>query len=131
MNAIEWSPRITEPQAFSAPYPPSWVDRLTTWVAGLPGPTWTYYLGLWVLLFSLMTTVQWSQGGYPVGTFNLFHLVYTGVSLAMLLLIRSPDVERHGISNPQVSSHHPTGAGHLGGNLCLSLVYHPQSRSPA
>lgn len=42
---------VTSSQAEDSapPYPPSWVDRLSDWLEGLPGPTWAAYLGLMVI----------------------------------------------------------------------------------
>lgn len=73
---------------FTPPYPPSWVDRLTQRITRLPGPDWLYYAGLWFVLFSLHTTVQWREGSYPLGTFNPFHLVVTASAPVLLLLNR-------------------------------------------
>lgn len=44
--------------AFTPPYPPSWIDRFTGWVARLPGPDWLFYLGLWLVLFILHTAIH-------------------------------------------------------------------------
>lgn len=74
--------------SFQPPFAPSWVNRLTDWIAGLPGPSWVYYFAFWAILFAALTLVQWNQGGYPVGTFNSFHLVATGAVVVMLLLIQ-------------------------------------------
>jgi hypothetical protein len=46
-------------------YTPSWVDRFTAWVARLPGPSWSYYLGLALVLFLLQTAVLWAEGAFP------------------------------------------------------------------
>lgn len=74
--------------SIAPPYSPSWVNRLTDWVARLPGPSWVYYLLVWLILFAAMTLMQWNQGAYPVGTFNKFHLAVTGSSPLLLLLVR-------------------------------------------
>lgn len=75
--------------AFTATrYPPSWVDQLTERVGRLPGPSWVYYLTLWIILFATMTLIQWSQGGYPPYTFNRYHLVITGSGPLLLMLVR-------------------------------------------
>ncbi len=46
------------------PYPPSWVDRLTNWVRGLPVPYWLVYLIPPVVLFAAMTIINLSDGTY-------------------------------------------------------------------
>lgn len=76
------------PSTFTPPYPPSWLDRLTAWVARLPGPSWLYYIGTWAIFYVALTLVQWREGGYPVGTLNGFHLVTTGSGMLLLLLAR-------------------------------------------
>ena len=54
-------------------YSPSWVDRLTDWVARLPGSSWIYYLGLGVVLLLLPSSVFWMEG---VGSIGMFHPVH-------------------------------------------------------
>jgi len=68
-------------------YAPSWVDRLTGWVARQPRPRWFYYLGIGVVLFSLQIAVFWSEGAYPVGVFLPAHaLLATMIPLYLALL---------------------------------------------
>ena len=50
-------------------YRPSWVDRLTAWVARLPGPSWGYYAGLGLALLLAQALVLWIEGPFPIGTF--------------------------------------------------------------
>jgi nitroreductase len=52
----------------SPPYSPSWVDRLTAWLSRLPGPSWSYCLGLGLVLLALFFTVLWIEGICPMGT---------------------------------------------------------------
>lgn len=47
---------------------PSWVDRLNAWVDRLPGPSWAYYLGLWLAFSLVLVLALWIDGVYPVGT---------------------------------------------------------------
>jgi hypothetical protein len=56
------------------PYPPSWLDRFTEWVERLPGPIWVFYFALGLVLAFITTVAQWSDGTYPIGTFNAFHI---------------------------------------------------------
>ena len=58
--------RNGEPTA--QPYQPSWVDRFTDWVKGLPGPSWLFYLGLWLALFLMANATKWLDGSLPLGT---------------------------------------------------------------
>lgn len=54
------------------PYAPSWFDRLKRWVEGLPIPIWLFYLLVGIVLFALLSVVEWQVGALPVGTFNAF-----------------------------------------------------------
>jgi len=61
--------------AFVTPSPPSWVDRFTARIDRLPGPAWAYYLSWGVLMYLLISSVQWSAGSYPPGAFSRVHAV--------------------------------------------------------
>lgn len=52
------------------PYAPSWVNRLTAWVARRPWPSWYFYLGVWLVLVFGQISVLWLEGVYPIGTFG-------------------------------------------------------------
>jgi hypothetical protein len=71
----------------SQEYAPSWVDRFSDWVDGLPGPSWLYYLALGLVLLVLQTAVLWIEGVYPIGTFLPFHLVGAGLVSYILALL--------------------------------------------
>jgi hypothetical protein len=60
-------------------YPPSWVDRLSAWIARFPGPSWSYYLGFGLVLFFLLTVVMWIEGASSVGTILPIHFFLSGV----------------------------------------------------
>ncbi|MFQ5811658.1 MAG: hypothetical protein ACE5I2_00460 [Anaerolineae bacterium] len=62
-------------------YPPSWVDRFTDWVKRLPGPSWLFYLGLWLALFLLINALKWLDGSQPLGTIE--PLLALGAALAI------------------------------------------------
>lgn len=47
------------------PFPPSWVDRFTAWLEGLPGPGWTAYLGFYLLLVLQSHLLNWAYGRLP------------------------------------------------------------------
>jgi hypothetical protein len=57
------------------PYPPSWVDRFIDWVRRLPGPSWLFYLVLWLALFLMANAVKWLDGSEPLGTIKPFYTV--------------------------------------------------------
>ena len=48
-------------------YPPGWVDRFTDWVKRLPGPSWLFYLLLWLALFLMANAIKWLDGSQPLG----------------------------------------------------------------
>ncbi len=50
-------------------YAPSWVDRLTAWVERLPGPNWSYYLGLGLFLILVQVIVLWAEGASPISEY--------------------------------------------------------------
>lgn len=58
------------------PFAPSWIDRLDTWIDGLPGPTWLYYL-LGLAGFALIINLAfWIDGSAPVGTLDPYNTSY-------------------------------------------------------
>jgi hypothetical protein len=73
-----------EPSSWVRPYTPHWYDHLVRWVDRLPGPYWLFYLGLGLILSLIETLIQWLDGTYPVGTLNLFHLVWCFVTPYLL-----------------------------------------------
>jgi hypothetical protein len=72
-------PTASNNVSLARPYPPSWVDRLSEWVSGLPGPNWAFYVGLWLVLFLIATLIKWWDGAYPVGTFFATHAAMTAL----------------------------------------------------
>ena len=54
-------------------YPPSWIDRLTAWVAQLSGSSWKYYLGFGLALLFFQSSLSWLEGATPLGTFWPVH----------------------------------------------------------
>jgi hypothetical protein len=50
------------------PYPPSWVNRLTAWLARRPWPSYYFHIGLWLLLVIVLLAGLWIEGIFPVGT---------------------------------------------------------------
>ena len=72
-------------------YAPSWLDRFNAWVTRLPGPTWLFYLGIWLLLVLLQIAVLWGEGAYPAGTFLTNHTAIAGLIPLLLALSRVLD----------------------------------------
>jgi hypothetical protein len=66
------------------PYAPSWLDRFNARLAQLPGPSWAYYLGIWLVLVLLQNVALWVEGAYPAGTFLPNH---TAIAALIPLLV--------------------------------------------
>jgi hypothetical protein len=56
----------------SAPYPPSWIDRLHAWIDALPIPTLAVYLGAFLAVLLMGHAPAWAEGYVPVGSLDLF-----------------------------------------------------------
>jgi hypothetical protein len=59
------------------PYPPSWIDRLTDWVRGLPFPAWAFYLAVGptislVYFLLLVWYFGWDSESLSLGIAMLF-----------------------------------------------------------
>jgi hypothetical protein len=72
-------------------YAPSWVDRFTDWVARLPGPSWSYYLGLGLVLLFVQAMVLWVEGAFPIGGVDPAHAFLAAAVPFMLALIHFLD----------------------------------------
>jgi hypothetical protein len=58
------------------PYTPSWLDRFTDWIEGLPGRSWIAYLILFLLLGLQNQIAAWIFGTLPVGEFDIYLFLY-------------------------------------------------------
>jgi len=70
------------------PYSPSWIDRLTGWIAGLPIPEGVVYIAIALAAFGLLTAAQWFGGAYPVGQVKPTHAAVAAAIGAYLWLAR-------------------------------------------
>jgi hypothetical protein len=68
------------------PYAPSWLDRFNAWLVRLPGPSWAYYLGIWLVLVLLQNVTLWGEGAYPAGTFLPNHTAIAALIPFLLAL---------------------------------------------
>lgn len=66
------------------PYPPSWLNHLNGWLRRLPGPSWTYYVGLWIVLVAIQVAILWGEGVFAVGT--LFPVQFFIPAMLVLML---------------------------------------------
>lgn len=62
-------------QGTQVPYPPSWVDRLVTWIGRLPGPAWLSYALGWLIAALLVHAGLWIAGGLPLGSVDPLYAV--------------------------------------------------------
>ena len=77
--APEDAPRIQTTERKALPYEPGWVDRVIEGIRRLPGPSWVFYLSLWLLLFCILTLTSGP----------MVHLRLAHFSRSMLLLLAS------------------------------------------
>jgi hypothetical protein len=82
MASKDNSQRESKPQ----PYAPSWIDRFNAWVGRLPGPSWSYYLGLGLVLLFVQAIVLWIEGAFPIGTVHPVH-GFLAVAIPYLLAL--------------------------------------------
>jgi hypothetical protein len=73
------------------PYAPSWADRFTAWVERLPGSSWSYYLGIGLVLLLVQAIVLWIEGAFPIGTFLPIQGFQAGVIAFFLALFHYLD----------------------------------------
>jgi len=66
------------------PYPASWLNHLSGLLQRLPGPRWTYYLGLGLALVAIQVAVLWLEGVFAVGT--VFPVQFFIPAMIVLLL---------------------------------------------
>ena len=102
------------PDKIARPYAPSWVDRVTDWVRGLPLHYPVVYLIPVVVLFGITTSIKWADGSYQAayeagnheGLFKFgpfffypFHAIPELVAFYALALIHYlDDVAKHALA---------------------------------
>jgi hypothetical protein len=67
------------------------VNRLNAWVDRLPGPSWTYYAGLWLALSLVLVLALWIEGVYPVGSIFPVQVFIPGMIALFLGMIHNLD----------------------------------------
>jgi hypothetical protein len=73
------------------PFKPSWVDRLTDWVARLPVPGWAFYAGLASLLILIQVLFLWLDGGLDAAEVLLPLIVFNALFPYLLGLMHLLD----------------------------------------
>jgi hypothetical protein len=79
------APAAVEPP-FVPPYPASGFDRLSSRLERLRISAYLVYGLLGLILFLLLTLIQWREGGYPPGVVRPFHVLLAAWSPFMLAL---------------------------------------------
>jgi hypothetical protein len=80
------------------PYPPSWIDRLATWVDDLPGQAWCYYLAIAILLVGGQLAIAAWEDSYRHSKI-WFSIVFTGSSVYYLAMTHYLDrVAAHAVA---------------------------------
>jgi hypothetical protein len=69
------------------PYAPSWVDHVMGWIERLPGPSWAFYVGLWLTAIVLVTGVRWLDGSLVFPEIDVYHAASTFYGPAALGLL--------------------------------------------
>ena len=87
---VEHTDKI-DPIGTTRPYRPGWLDYLTDWVDGLPVPAWLFYLAVWVVITAAVNAVKWSDGSYPLGTFDLKYLILPAICTYVVPLVHYID----------------------------------------
>ena len=77
----------TKSDSVPQPYAPSWVDHLTSWVSRLPGPRWSYYIGLGLILLLVQGVVLWVEGAFSFPHFDRAHAFLAAAIPYMLAMI--------------------------------------------
>jgi hypothetical protein len=70
----------TDCEETARPYAPSWVNRLAAWLARLPIPGWSFYLGVGLILLLLQGSVLWVEGAF---SFPQVHRAHTFLAVAI------------------------------------------------
>lgn len=71
----------------AVPYTPSWYDRLTDWIDGLPIPTSGFYLILAAILLVIHFAVRWDGTAGMQHLFPLVHTVTVVYALAVMHIL--------------------------------------------
>ena len=76
---------------FAPPYPPSWVDHLTTWVDSLPMPWWMFYVLVAVLLNGVLAVGLWASKVYATHGFHPMQIWLPTLAAYLLAFMHGMD----------------------------------------
>ncbi len=68
MARTESEKRGSKNESTPPSYSPSWVNHLTAWVGGRPWPSWSFYLGVWLVLVVALVAALWMEGVFAFPT---------------------------------------------------------------
>jgi hypothetical protein len=92
MGAMD-NTQAQSPRGKTERYTPSWADRLTDWIDGLPGSAWPYYLGSGTVVLVALAVAIWSEGDDVLSSFPVPYLFYVAATPFFMALFRILDGE--------------------------------------
>jgi hypothetical protein len=121
------------------PFRPSWVNHFNNWIGRLPGTSWPYYFGLWLVLSIVPSSAYWIEGALRPGTFYYPVEIYMAAVMSFLLMLMSFLDRRAGIAfealGPALKTtdeerqdlqyritHLPSGGALLGSLLTIGII---------
>ncbi len=81
----------TERPADRRPYAASWVDHLGSWVERRPGPSWSYYAAIGLVMLLSLLIVFWIEGALQISGFWPGQAYLIGAVVYVLALIHHLD----------------------------------------
>lgn len=84
------SPAASSPK--TRPFAPSWVDHVVGGIERLPGPAWSFYLGLWLAAIAVVVVARWLDGSLPfpeVDVYQAASTFYGPAALGLLHLLQT------------------------------------------
>jgi hypothetical protein len=77
---------ISANQGIEVPFPPSWIDRLITWIDNLPWPAWLFYLLSTLAIVVLGNMLFWIDGSIPIGSVDRIITIFAIIVFYWLAL---------------------------------------------
>jgi hypothetical protein len=65
-------------------YRPSGLNLLSDWVKRLPGPSWSYFLGFWLILIVVQFIFLWLDGADPFKAYHIAQAFMVGAAVFLL-----------------------------------------------
>ena len=81
------------------PYAPSWIDRFTESIERLPGPSWPYYVSIWLVPVAATVVAKWIDGTYSPLYVNPFHVaIASGIAYITVVIAFLDHVARDALA---------------------------------